>query len=332
VKRLEARVAKESESAVESVLVASALIYSKQEVSSESGATVLFTVVVPEEALGHTIDNVSKQLDMRRKENVILVSGLDATISPVADDLQKRAREHAPSLGPLEAIVQPLTRYLRPSTDIVVMLTVATAVALAGLFLNNVAVVIGAMLISPLVGPLNAVAVNALLGNVKNVVRAEISLFSLVFVAMAFSAVCTLVASAVIPLSLTDQILLRTHVTILDVLVAVLLGVAGGLALLTEIPELLVGVAVAVAFIPPTTVAGIAIALGRPDLFAGAFFLTMSNLFGLKVGEIITLRAKGLTPRSYYEIKKAKNYGMRSLMIFLLILALLAFLVLTVVH
>lgn len=332
MKRLEARVAKESESAVESVLTSSGLIYGKQEVDTESGKTVLFTTIVPDEMLGHAVDNISKQLDMRKKENLILVSALDAAISPVADDLQKKAREHIPSLGPLETIVQPLQKYLRPSRDIVMMLIIATVVALAGLFLNNVAVVIGAMLISPLLGPLNAVTVNAVLGNVRNVVRAEVSLFTLVFIAIGVGAVITFVASEFIPLSLTGEILQRTHVSILDVIVAVLLGVAGGLALLTEIPEILVGVAVAVAFIPPATVAGILLALGHFELFVGAFLLTMSNLFGLKVGEMLTIRAKGLSPRSYYEIKKARTYGAYSLVFFLVIVILLVVLVATAVH
>lgn len=332
MKRLEARVTKESESAVESVLTSSGLVYNKQEIDTESGRTLLFTAVVPDEVLGHTVDNISKQLDMRKKENLILVSALDAAISPITDDLQKRAREGVPSTGPLEAVVQPLQKYLRPSADLVMMLVVATVVALAGLFLNNVAVIIGAMLIAPLLGPLNAVTVNAVLGNVRNVVRAEASLFALVFIAIGVGALITLVASVFIPLGLTAQILQRTNVTILDVVVAILLGVAGGLAILTEIPEILVGVAVAVAFIPPATVAGISLALGRQDLFVGALLLTMSNLFGLKIGEMLTLRAKGLTPRSYYEIRKAKTYGVYSLGFFFVILILLVLLVATAVR
>ena len=327
MKRLEARVTKDSASAVESVLTSAGLVYERQEVDTESGKTVLFTVVVPDQVLGHTVENISKQLDMRRKENLILVSTLDAAISPVTDDLQKRARENTPSLGPLETILQPLQRYLRPSVDIITMLVVATVVALAGLFLDNVAVVIGAMLISPLLGPLNAVSVNAVLGNIRDTIRAEISLFILVFIAIGAAAGITLVTSLFLPLALTGQILQRTNVTVLDVIVALLLGVAGGLALLTEIPEILVGVAVAVAFVPPAVVAGISLALGHPGLFEGALLLTMSNLFGLKVGEMLTIRAKGLTPRSYYEIKKARTYGEYSLLVFLVIVVLLIVLV-----
>ena len=188
------------------------------------------------------------------------------------------------------------------------------------------------MLISPLLGPINAVTVNAVLGNIRDVVRAEISLFILVSVAIGVAAVITLVASLFLPLALTGQILQRTNVTILDVIVALLLGVAGGLALLTKLPEILVGGAVAVAFIPPATEAGISLALGRSDLFVGAFLLTMSNLFGLKVGEMLTIRAKGLSPRSYYDKKKARTYGVYSLLLFLLIVLLLFVLVDTAVH
>lgn len=332
MKRLEARVAKESESAVESALTSAGLIYSKQTVDSESGKAVVFVVTAPDEVVGHTVDNISKQLDMRKKENLIMVTALEAAISPVADDLQRKAREGVPSLGPLESIVQPLQKYLRPSGDIVVMLVVATLVALAGLFLDNVAIVIGAMLLSPLLGPLNAVTVNAVLGDVRSVLRAEASLFALVFIAIASAAVVTFLVAAFVPLVLTGEILQRTSVTVLDVLVALLLGVAGGLALLTKLPEILVGVAVAVALIPPATVAGISIAFGRPDLFVGSFFLTMANVFGLKVGEMLTIKAKGLSPRTYYEIKKAKTFGYYSLMIFIIIVVLLFILVVTAIH
>jgi uncharacterized hydrophobic protein (TIGR00341 family) len=332
MKRLEVRIAKESESAVESVLTSMGLTYERRAVESESGAVLLFSVVVPEEVLGHAVDNLSEQLDMRKKQNMILVSSLDATISPVADDLQRKAREGTPSLGPLEAIVQPLQKYLKPSIDVVVMVVIATVVALAGLFLDNVAVVIGAMLISPLLGPLNAVTVHAVLGNVKNAIRAEASLFALVFIAIGIAAAITYLALAFIPLGLTGQILQRTNVTVLDFVVALLLGVAGGLALLSKLPEILVGVAVAVAFIPPATVAGISVALGRSDLFVGAFLLTMSNLFGLIVGEMVTVRAKGLSPRSYFESRKARTYGKYSLALFAVLAALLVLLFITAIN
>jgi uncharacterized hydrophobic protein (TIGR00341 family) len=332
VKRLEARVAKESESAVESVLTTAELIYSKQPVDSESGKAIVFIVAAPDEIVGRTVDNISKQLDMRKKENLILVSALEATISPVADDLGRKAREGVPSLGPLETIVQPLQKYLRPSGDIITMLVVATLVALAGLFLDNVAIVIGAMLLSPLLGPLNAVTVNAVLGDFRSVLRAEMSLFILIFVAIGAAAAITFLVSAFVPLGLTGQILQRTDVSVLDVLVALLLGVAGGLALLTKLPEILVGVAVAVALIPPATVAGISIAFGRQDLFVGSFLLTLSNVFGLKVGEMLTIKAKGLSPRSYYEIKKANTYGHYSLVIFIIVVVLLFILVATAIR
>ncbi|MEM3053435.1 MAG: DUF389 domain-containing protein, partial [Candidatus Caldarchaeum sp.] len=105
---------------------------------------------------------------------------------------------------------------------------------------------------------------------------------------------------------------------------ALLLGVGAGLALTTNIPELLVGVAIAAALIPPASVTGIGIALGRADTMVGAFSLTLMNILGLNIGGIITLTARGVRPRKYYEQKKARKYIIITLLTVTIILVLLA--------
>lgn len=115
---------------------------------------------------------------------------------------------------------------------------------------------------------------------------------AMLLISILFAAACTFLAARVTPLPLTNQILSRTNVTIIDVVVSLFLGVAGGMALVTALPEILVGVAVAAALIPPIAVVGLGIGLGNMSVITGSLLLTFSNLFGLKAGSIVALLSK----------------------------------------
>jgi uncharacterized membrane protein len=83
-----------------------------------------------------------------------------------------------------------------------------------------------------------------------------------------------------------------------------IIGLAGGLALFVALPELLVGVAISVALVPPATVAGIGLALEDLGLFAGALTLTFVYLIGLELGSSAMLRIRGVSLEII--IRKAK--------------------------
>ncbi|MFW6110890.1 MAG: DUF389 domain-containing protein [Thermoproteota archaeon] len=131
----------------------------------------------------------------------------------------------------------------------------ATLIALAGLFLDNIAIVIGAMLLSPLLGPINAFAVNASLGNIKKVMKSQISILILLGSVIALSFAVSTTTSHLVQLPLTSQISNRGQTSIIDIGISLTLGCAGGLALFAAIPATLIGVAVAL--LPPITVSGI---------------------------------------------------------------------------
>jgi uncharacterized membrane protein len=71
----------------------------------------------------------------------------------------------------------------------------ATLIAMAGLFLDNVAIVIGAMLLSPLLGPINAFAVNANLGRVHKLLTSQLSILSLLGAVIVLSASVSFIIS-----------------------------------------------------------------------------------------------------------------------------------------
>lgn len=330
MKKIEVRCIEESKDQMVELLSHHDLTYSThEEFRTEAGAepVYVFSVILPDELLDTLLNDVSNILDMRRSDNQIIVTDVLGYISTKLGKMQEKYAS-SKRQNPLELIVQPLEQYLKPNADIIILIIISTAVALAGLFLNNSPILVGSMILSPLLGPINAVTVNASIGRMKKVARAETLLFLLVLISLATSVGLTAFLGLFTSLPVdSPAILSRVAVTPFDLVVALALGVAGALAMATKLPEALVGVAVAAALVPPLGVAGISLAIGRYDYFYSSFLLTMTYLFGLKVGGVATLMARGFTPRKYWEASKARKYGIRSLIIFSLIMFILTMLV-----
>ncbi|MEM0348692.1 MAG: TIGR00341 family protein [Candidatus Caldarchaeum sp.] len=316
------RVVEDNVKGVDEAMEALALPYSKSTVTCGGQKCFQYSIVVSEEMVGKIIEQVSQKMDLRRKESIIYVSDLVATVSPYMERL-KQSSGSGNTFNPLEAIVERVDRFLKPSREMSIMVALASAVALIGLYLNNPVIIIGAMLLSPLLGPINAVNVNTCLGKSMRVLRGEFTVLLMLGLAILTSTLGAFFLNQTFGIPLNEEIMRRTRMTIPDIALALLLGVGAGLALTTNIPELLVGVAIAAALIPPASVTGIGIALGRADTMVGAFSLTLMNILGLNIGGIITLIARGVRPRKYYEQKKARKYIIMTLLTVTIILVML---------
>ncbi len=159
----------------------------------------------------------------------------------------------------------------------------AAGIATLGLVLNSPAVIIGAMLISPLMGPILAGGLALATGDVILGLRSALNMTLSCLLAVGFS----LLLVAFLPFKeITNEIAVRTHPNTLDLAVAFFSGAIGSLAICKEIKGVVTsipGVAIAVALMPPLGVAGygIAVALSlnteegmRVALGGGLLFLT----------------------------------------------------------
>ena len=203
------------------------------------------------------------------------------------------------------------------------MMLISTVVALVGLISNSVAIIIGAMLISPLMSPISSIALNSVLGRPKEVKQSIIFGAKLLSSSILLATAITLVLSMIIHVEVTPEIQSRTKERPSTIIVAIMLGIAGGLALITAIPEIIVGVAIAVALVPPATVTGIGIGLGSRDIAVGAFLTLFSSIIGLVIGFLIVFLLKRVRPRNYYEQKKAKQVIVINIVISIFLAALL---------
>lgn len=158
------------------------------------------------------------------------------------------------------------------------ILVFAIIVASVGLNMNSTAVVIGAMLISPLMGPINGMGYSIATFNFP-LFRKAIKNFS-------FAVVASLIASttyfAISPVSVAhSELLARTSPTIYDVLIAFFGGMAGIIAISSKQKgNVIPGVAIATALMPPLCTAGYGLATAQFTYFFGAIYLfTINTVF-----------------------------------------------------
>jgi uncharacterized hydrophobic protein (TIGR00341 family) len=326
--KIEVTVTKKEASKVEDLLKKTELVYLSSEVEIEGKKCCFYSIVLPDDLSDKTVSDISDLIDLRLRENTVSILCMEGAVSTYLDRMKEKVSNKPTSTSPLERLVESTDRYTRLNKDVLTMALFATMIALAGLFLDNVAIVIGAMLLSPLLGPINAFAVNANLGRIRKLAKSQAAVLLLLASIIIMAAAITFAVSQFGSLSEnTTQIALRTHATLIDILIALILGLAAGLALLVGFPEILVGVAIAVAIVPPAAVTGIGLALFNMNLFLGALVLTLIYLFGLQLGSTLILRIRGVLPRRYYQQTEAKKRSAYSIIVLALLLALLTLIV-----
>lgn len=156
-----------------------------------------------------------------------------------------------------------------------VLLLASSGIAAFGLLANSAAVVIGAMLVSPLMAPIFGIALALSRGDLKLLRNAMVAEFGGVFLIMGFAYILGMLPFA---LEVTPEMMARTNPSLLDLFVAALAGLAGGLAMVDErTSPALPGVAIATSLTPPLATSGLSLAFGAYAGAWGAFLLFFAN-------------------------------------------------------
>ncbi len=220
-----------------------------------------------------------------------------------------------------EELYQDVDGAIRSSNVFYAMVVLSTIVAAIGLLKNNVAVVIGAMVIAPLLGPNMALALGTALGDPKLLRRAAKVNIAGVSIAL----IMAIVIGWVFNVDPTGpEVASRTTVAMSDVILALAAGVAGTLSITLGVASTLVGVMVAVALLPPLVTVGMMIGIGAWDLAYRAFLLLVTNIVSVNLAAVSTFLIQGVRPNSYFEIERAKKATRIVIILCLLALGLLA--------
>ena len=187
-----------------------------------------------------------------------------------------------------------------PSKTFFIMNALAAVIAGYGLLSNSAAVVIGAMLVAMMLGPISGIAL-AFIDN-------RWLLFKTAFKTLVLGVIMIVVIGMVlglinINLPITHEILSRTQPTIMDLMIALAGGAAGAFAAVSpRLSVAVVGVAVATALVPPLVASGILIAHLEWKHAANALLLALTNIVAIQISSSLVLWAAGFRRGSDEEV------------------------------
>ena len=195
-------------------------------------------------------------------------------------------------VGPVdhEAVVARIVEESGWSPRYVFMTMMSAGIAVLGLLLSSPAVVIGAMLISPLMNPILGFGFSLALFDFRELRRSLKALAIGSLLAVGFTALIVSVSPLQAP---TAEIVARTRPNLFDLAVALFAALAGSFAIIRGRGETIVGVAIATALMPPLAVVGYGIATRNMPVGAGAFALFVTNFITIALSATLMARFYG---------------------------------------
>ncbi len=241
--------------------------------------------------------------------NRVVILPVEATLpraepEPVAVPGEASSEEKPPGRIGREELYEDIKGAAQCSRVYLAMVVLSTIVAAVGLYYNSVAIIIGAMVIAPLLGPNVALSLATTLGDLSLLRRALLTALGGIATTLALSVILgTLVH--VNPAS--PEVASRNGVGLGDMAVAVASGCAGVLAFTTGVSTTLIGVMVAVALLPPLVTSGLLLGGGHLVPALGALSLFLMNLICVNLAGMMTFMVQGIRPATWWEKERASR-------------------------
>ena len=240
---------------------------------------------------------------------------------------QSPPEEKPPERIGREELYEDIKNGARLSRVYMAMVALSTVVAAIGLNDNSVAVIIGAMVIAPLLGPNVALSLGITLGDLPLLRHGLLTALAGIAAALALSVIIGVLLEVDPTL---PEMASRTRVGLGDIVVALASGSAGALALTTGVSATLIGVMVAVALLPPLVTSGLLLGGGHSALATGAFSLFLVNLICVNLAGVTTFLLQGIKPTSWWEKDRAVKATRIAIALSVALLAVLVGLILLV--
>ncbi len=206
----------------------------------------------------------------------------------------------------------------------ILLVILSAFVAAIGLLRANVAIIIGAMVIAPLLGPNMGMALAATLGDSALAKRSLRTILNGIVIALIISIALGWFAEAQIT---NPEIASRLQVSYADFVLAFASGAAGALSFTSGAPGSLIGVMVAVALLPPLMVFGILVGDGQFQASLNALLLFVTNVVCVNISGVAMFLYQGVRPNSWWEAKKAKRQTRIAITIWMALLVVLSLLI-----
>ena len=174
-----------------------------------------------------------------------------------------------------------------PDFDYYFMLLISSIICFFGFKMNSAAVIIGAMVISPLLYSIIGVSTSILFLDIKQLMKEILSLI----LEIGLILLIIFLLGKLFEIEISTEIIDRIQGSKIDYfLIAFFSGMAGSFSLFwPKIEQSLVGVAISVALIPPIVLCGIGLALGDMNILSVSLNIVLVNLFGISFGSLLLL-------------------------------------------
>ncbi len=274
----------------------------------------------------------AEQLFSKDEDYRLVMLSVDATLPRIEEkpkELQeKSSTPDRPADKPLtgvrvsrEELYSDISDAVELSRVYIALVILSTIVAALGIIRDNTAVVIGAMVIAPLLGPNVGLALSTTLADkklgIKSMKTNLAGLFTAFSISILLGMFMTVDASVY-------EISSRTEVHLSDISLALASGAAGVLAYTVGMSTAVIGVMVAVALLPPLVVAGLLLGDMQFGLALFAMLLLLTNVICVNLAGISTFILQGVRPRTWYDTQKAKKSTKIMLRLWIIVVMILA--------
>ena len=260
----------------------------------------------------------------------IIVVAMEAVIPRLKDDEETpKSKTKIPTkIGSKriyrEELYEDIKSIASGSRTFYLMVFLASCVAAIGLLRDNVAIIIGAMVLAPLLGPNMGMAFAATLGDPKLAKKSLTTNVSGSALAL-FIAVC-IGWFANVDLN-NPEIVSRMDVSYADIVLASASGAAGALSFTAGVSASLIGVMVAVALLPPLMVFGLLLGDGHFYESINAFLILATNIVCLNVSAVVMFLFQGIRPNRWWEAERARKQTKIAIAVWMFLLVLLMLLI-----
>jgi uncharacterized hydrophobic protein (TIGR00341 family) len=277
-----------------------------------------FRMLVDDETRQTVVDALQSVLGGTEGFHIVIIP-VDTVLPRVADEDEEGKRRKSIA-ATREELYSEIERGARLDSNYLLLVFLSTVVAAIGLVEDNVAVVVGAMVIAPLLGPNIAFAFGTSLGDRKLIWQA----FTTNMAGLSLALLLSLLIGMLWPVNLgSHEIIARTDVGMDGVALALASGAAAVLSLSTGLSTTLVGVMVAVALLPPTATLGMLLGSGQFELAGGAALLLAVNIVCVILAAKLVFLVKGVKPRTWLERSRARQSMVTYLTLWVTLLSIL---------
>lgn len=295
-----------------------------------SDGEILVRILLEAEQSEVILDLLEQQCAVIKEARVVILP-VEATLPrdnpEPADTSGQQQPEKKKSRISREELYEDIKDAAQCSRVYLAMAVLSTIVAVVGFYNNSVAIIIGAMVIAPSIGPSMALSLATTLGDLLLLWRAFLTGLAGVGTSMVLAAII----GAIVHVDPTlTEVASRTRVGLGDVTVALAAGCAGALAFTTGVSATLIGVMVAVALLPPLVAFGMLLGSGQLALSMGALSLFLMNMFCVNLAGVTTFLVQGILPVTWWEKSRAKKATFIAIGLWVMLLTALVCLILLI--